>query len=335
MRWTIGIILLLLLVAANVFMGSVNIPAHEVWSALTGGEVTKESWRYIVMESRVPQTVTAMLCGAALSTSGLLLQTAFRNPLAGPSILGITNGASLGVALVMLLTGGVLTFGQDDVQLTGFMAVIVGAFLGAAMVIALLLSFATMVRNYVMLLIVGIMVSYLTSSVVSLLNYFANADNIQSYVLWGMGSFSDVSLAQLPWFASVCGVGLLLAVLMIKPLNALLLGDNYAENLGVNTRNIRRLLLFTTGVLTAVTTAFCGPVAFIGLAVPHMARMVTRTSDHAVLLPATMLCGAAIALMCNIITTLPDSMIIPLNAVTPIFGAPVIVYIIVRNSLCR
>ncbi len=330
---------LLLLLLANMLCGSVSIPADQVWSALMGGEVEKESWRYIVLESRVPQTITAMLCGANLAVSGLLLQTAFRNPLAGPSILGITNGAGVGVALVMLILGGVLSFGGGseiqpstfNFQLIGSAAVVIGAFIGALLIIFLLLAVSSVIKNSIMLLIVGIMVSYLASSIVMLLNIFANADNIHTYVMWGMGSFSDVTLAQLPFFSIVSIIGLFLSILLIKPLNAMLLGEGYATNLGINTQRVRRWLLITTGILTATATAYCGPVAFIGLAVPHIARLIVRTSDHAVLLPATMLCGASIALLCNIICQLPENMIIPLNAVTPVFGAPVIIYIIFRK----
>ena len=339
---TINILLLaltILLIATNLLIGSVEIPVGQVLRAIAGMEVEQESWAYIVMESRLPQALTAMLCGASLATAGLLLQTSFRNPLAGPSILGITNGASLGVALVMLLFGGVITIGGMDGEggpegayIGGLLAVTTGAFLGPMAVIMLLLSLSRMVGSNLMLLIIGIMVSYLTSSAVSLLNFFAAPDNVYNYVLWGMGSFSDVSLRQLPWFAAVSLSGMCLAVLLIKPLNALLLGDNYAQNLGINIRRTHQLLLLTTGILTAVSTAYCGPVAFIGLAVPHIARLLTGTASHAVLLPATILCGASIALLCNVISILPGSTIIPINAVTPIFGAPVILYIIVRRT---
>ena len=282
------------------------------------------------MESRVPQSITAMLCGASLAVSGLLLQTTFRNPLAGPSILGITNGASVGVAIVMLITGGVISLSPSG-ELVGGIAVVVGAFLGALAIILILLAVSSVISSSVMLLIVGIMVSYLASSLVMLLNIFANADNVHSYVMWGMGSFSDVTLGQLPLFSAVTIIGLFLSILLIKPLNAMLLGEGYATNLGVNVSRVRRFLLIVTGILTATATAYCGPVAFIGLAVPHIARFTVRTSDHTVLMPATMLCGATIALLCNIICQLPENIIIPLNAVTPIFGAPVIIYIIFRK----
>lgn len=330
---TIGVILtlsILLLIAFNLMFGSVDIPCDQVLKAIAGQPVEKASWAYIVMESRLPQTVTALLCGACLSASGLMLQTSFGNPLAGPSILGITNGASLGVAIVMLASGGVVGLGAggQDFQLGGFIAVIIGAFLGALAVIVLLFIFSSIIKSNLMLLIVGIMVGYLTTSVVSLLNFLSNADNVHSYVMWGMGSFSDVSREQLPWFAGACVFGLLCSILLVKPLNALLLGDAYAANLGINIRVVRNLLLLTTGLLTAIATAFCGPVGFIGLAVPHIARLVSGTENHKALLPITILTGAVIALLCNIASTIPDNLIIPLNAITPIFGAPVIIYII-------
>lgn len=325
------IIFIVILFALNLFLGSVSIPAHEVINALLGNEVSKASWAYIVVESRLPQAVTAMLCGASLAASGLLLQTSFRNPLAGPSILGITNGASLGVAIVMLVSGGVMganMFGADF-HIAGILAVIVAAFLGAMFVMGILLALSTVVKNNIMLLIVGIMVGYLTGSLISLMNAFASADNVHSYVMWGMGSFSDVSLKQLPWFAIISLIGLTISILLIKPLNALLLGDQYAENLGFNVTRVRTLLLLSTGLLTAIATAFCGPVSFLGLATPHIARMLLGTENHKVLLPTTILTGAAISLLCNLLCILPADTILPLNAVTPIIGAPVILYVII------
>lgn len=323
----IGIVILFVL---NLIIGSVNIPVAQVFSILTGGEAEKASWTYIVMESRLPQAITAMLCGASLAASGLMLQTSFRNSLAGPSILGITNGASLGVALVMLVLGGVI--GTDSsFQLAGFFAVIFAAFVGSMLVLGILLALASIIRSNIMLLIVGIMVGYLTSSCISLLNAFASADNVHSYVMWGMGSFSDVSLQQIPWFAGVSIAGLTLSILLIKPLNVLLLGDAYAQNLGFNISHVRRLLLLSTGLLTAISTAFCGPVAFIGLAVPHIARMLVGTENHKVLLPATILTGSFVAMLCNLLCILPGDTILPLNAVTPVIGAPVILYVILAK----
>ena len=323
-------LLVVCLAAVNMLVGSVHIPAADVFGILLGDDSAKESWQYIVIQSRLPQAVAAILCGAALAVSGLMLQTAFRNPLAGPSIFGINSGASLGVALVMLLMGGSIS--AAGFSLSGFMAVLFAAFVGAMLVMALILAFSTLVKNNIMLLIIGIMIGYISSSAISLLNFFATEEGVQSYMVWGLGNFGGVTMEQMPAFAIISLLGLIGSLLLIKPLNALLLGEQYAENLGINTRRTRNWLLFVTGVLTAITTAFCGPVAFIGLAVPHIARMFLGTENHQLLMPATILTGAAIALVCNIICVLPgDKGIIPLNAVTPIMGAPVIIYVILKQ----
>ena len=322
--------LIVVLFALNLLLGSVSIPAGDVLRILMGDESLKPSWQFIILESRLPQAITATLCGASLAVSGLLLQTAFRNPLAGPSIFGINSGAGLGVALVMLLLGGGLSVGS--LQLSGFAAILVAAFIGAMAVMALIFFFSTLVRNNVMLLIIGIMIGYISNSAISLLNFFATDEGVKSYMVWGMGSFGGVSMANMPVFVSVSIIGLIGALLLIKPLNALMLGDRYAENLGVSILRVRNWLLIVTGLLTAITTAFCGPVAFIGLAVPHIARLLLTTDNHRQLLPATMLCGAVVALVCNIICFLPgESGVIPLNAVTPLIGAPVIIYVIARR----
>lgn len=322
--------IIVVLMAANLAFGSVDIPLKAVGNILFGGEVEKESWQFIVWESRVPQCITALLCGAALSVSGLMLQTVFSNPLADSSILGISSGASLGVALVLLAGGGSIVAGEF--VLSGFLSVIAGAFVGAVLVMAVILLLSTVIKNNVMLLIAGIMIGYVVSSVISLLNFFSTAEGVHSFVIWGMGNFGGVSMAQLPGFSIVTLLGLLVAILLIKPLNALLLGTRYAENLGINIRRIRNWLLLATGLLTAVTTAFCGPVAFIGLAVPHMARLMLGTSNHNSLMPVTLLTGSAVALLCNLICILPgEAGIIPLNAVTPLLGAPVIIYVIVNQ----
>ena len=328
-----GIILLLLILAltgANLLFGSVNITADAVWHILTGNEVEKASWSFIVWESRLPQAITALLCGMALAASGLMLQTTFNNPLADPSILGISSGASLGVALVMLAGAGTITAGVFT--LSGFLSVIIGAFIGSMLVMGIILFFSTLIKNSIMLLIIGIMIGYITSSAISLLNFFSTAEGVHSYMIWGMGNFGGVSLQQLPFFSLVTMAGLLITILLIKPLNALLLGTRYAENLGINIRRTRNLLLVATGLLTATTTAFCGPISFIGLAVPHIARLMLGTSNHNSLLPVTMLTGGAIALLCNFICILPgEAGIIPLNAVTPVIGAPIIIYVIVNQ----
>lgn len=325
--------LLAVLFAANLFIGSVKIPFRSVAAILSGQvEGQKETWQYILYQTRLPQAVTALFAGASLAVAGLMLQTVFANPLAGPSILGIDSGASLGVALVMLLCGGTIGTVHIGLSFSGYVAVILGAFAGAALILGLIIFFSTLVRSNVMLLIIGIMMGYITSSAISLLNFFATAEGVFSYTLWGMGDFSGVAAGQLPFFCGILSVGILLSVLLIKPLNALLLGERYAENLGINVKRVRIGLLVSTGILTAVTTAFCGPVAFIGLAVPHIARLLLRTSNHKLLLPMTLLCGAVIALVCNLISVLPGSAgVIPLNAITPVLGAPVIIYVIVNQ----
>lgn len=324
------LLLIVLLLAVNLLVGSVAIPAGEVLRILMGEDAGRESWHYIVWEARLPQALTALLAGSALAVCGLLLQTAFRNPLAGASVLGVNSGAGLGVAVVMLLLGGSIT--AAGFSFSGFFSILLGAFAGAMAVMALILFFSTLVRSHVMLLIIGLMVGYLVSSVVSLLNFLATAEGVQSYMVWGMGNFGGVSLRQMPAFAAVVLLGLAGALLLIKPLNALLLGERYAENLGVRVRRVRHALLAVVGVLTAVITAFCGPVLFIDLAVPHIARLLLGTANHRMLLPATLLAGGAVALACNLVCLLPgEAGLIPLNAVTPLIGAPIVIYVIVSQ----
>ena len=322
---------ILLLFGLNLTTGSVQIPFTDVLDILCGRFAGKESWQYIILENRLPQALTALLCGASLSVCGLMLQTAFRNPLAGPDVFGISSGAGLGVALVMLLLGG--TVSTSLFTVSGFLAILTAAFLGAITVTALILFLSTLVRNSVLLLIVGIMVGYVSSSAVSLLNFFASEEGVKSYMVWGMGNFGGVSMSHIPLFSLLCIVGIMGALLLVKPLNILLLGPQYAESLGISTRRLRNLLLLIVGLLTAITTAFCGPISFIGLAIPHIARLLFRTDNHQVLLPGTVLTGAAIALLCNFICFLPGEMgVIPLNAVTPLIGAPVIIYVIIQRQ---
>ena len=324
-----GVVLLFLLFMLNVFCGAVDVPYVEVFKALAG-ESTNEMWRLIVVETRLPQAIVALLAGAAISVAGLILQTLFNNPLAGPEVLGINSGAGLGVALVMLLSHGAVVSGAFG----GFVAVLLGAFIGALLVIALILSLSSMLKNKLYLLIAGVSISYLVSSVISVLNYFATSEGVHSYMIWGMGSFGAVSMGQMLWFALPLLLLLAVALFMMKPMNALLLGDDYAANLGVDVMGTRVVLLAVTGLLTAVVTAFCGPVAFIGLAVPHIARLFLKTGNHRLLLPATMIVGASVALLCNLLTMLPgESGLLPLGAITPLVGAPVIIYVVLKE--CR
>lgn len=321
-------LLLIALLAANLMTGSVSIPPEQVVSILMGETPQRAIWRYIVIDTRLTQAIVALFSGASLAVSGLMLQTAFRNPLADPTIFGISSGAGLGAAIVLLAFGGSVAAGS--LSLSGFSAVLLAAFVGAMLVTAILFLFSNIVKSGVMLLIIGIMIGYLASSAVSLLNFFATEQGVKSYIVWGMGSFGGVPLTMLPAFVLVCTIGLFAALLLIKPLNVLLLGKSYAENLGVNISRLRNALLLITGLLTSVVTACCGPISFIGLAVPHVARLLFRSSDHKVLMPATMLCGSATALFCQMLSLLPGT-VIPLGIVTSIIGAPVVIYIIMRN----
>ncbi len=335
MKRNVSIILLLvagiiMLFAINLIVGSVRIPLADVCDILFDKFEGKESWKYIVMENRLPQALTAMLCGASLAVCGLMLQTAFRNPLAGPDVFGISSGAGLGVAIVMLFLGGSVSTTLFTVS--GFLAILTSAFIGAIVVTMIILFLSTMVRNSVLLLIVGLMVGYVSSSAVALLNFFASEEGVKSYMVWGMGNFGGVSMDHMLLFALLCLVGIIASIFLIKPLNIMLLGTQYAESLGINIRQIRNLLLVTVGLLTAVTTAFCGPISFIGLAIPHISRLLFRTDNHQILLPGTVLTGAVIALFCNLVCYLPGELgIIPLNAVTPLIGAPVIIYVIIKR----
>ena len=313
---------LLLLFLLNLVLGAVHIPFRDVFAILGGNATVPQSWNFIVLQSRLPQAITALLAGAALAVSGLMLQTLFSNPLAGPSILGISDGANLGVALAMLY-----------ISTTSYVTTIFAAFIGAAAVLAVIIWFSNKVHNNVMLLIIGIMVGYLASSLISILNFRASADKVHQFVMWGMGDFAGVSIEKLPYFVGASALGLAVSLLLVKPLNALLLGESYASNLGVKVRSARLAILVCTGILTATVTAFCGPVSFIGLAVPHIARLLLGTSNHRLLVPVTIIAGSVIALACNLLTIVNGSgSPLPLNAVTSLVGAPVIIYVIMHRK---
>lgn len=324
-------LLLVALIGACLVFGSVDIDAASVMRIAMGQDSDNEAWNIIVRQTRIPMIITAALAGAALAIAGLLLQTTFNNPLAGPSILGVSTGAGLGVAVVMLALGGSIGKMPGDVEVGGYVATLGGAFLGAAAVMALLIVFSTVVKSNTMLLIIGMLVSYLGSSVVQLLNSIASEESIHSYVAWGFGSFSGVTTEQMPLYVALIAFGLLCSVLMVKPLNALLLGTRYAENLGVNTGRTRIALLVVTGLLTAVVTAYCGPIGFLGLVVPHISRLMLSTSNHTRLLPVTILAGADMALLCTLLSVGGDHGVIPINAITPVIGVPIIIYIIINR----
>ena len=316
-----------ILFLANILYGAISIPIEEIWAILTNSNQVNESWKIIVTESRLPQAITALLSGSALAISGLLLQTLFRNPLAGPSILGISDGANLGVAIAMLALGGQIG------GLGGYMTIALSSLIGAMVILSIIIYFSGKVRSNILLLIIGIMVGYLVSSSISILNYYASADKVHKFVMWGMGDFSSVSLDKLPFFAIILIIGLVMALMLSKPMNALLMGENYASNLGVNIKRVRTAILINTGILVAIVTAFCGPISFIGIAVPHISRLIIGSANHRHLIPVTLLTGGAIALICNILTIIPGSnTILPLNAITPLFGAPVILYVIMSKK---
>lgn len=313
------------------YTGAVEIPVSDVVKILLGNETEcPDSWRFIILESRLPAALTALLSGMALAVSGLLLQTVFQNPLAGPSVFGINSGASLAVSLLMLTTGG--TFSVVSATLGGQMAIIVAATIGAALVTLLIIGVSVMVRSNVMLLIVGMMIGYLASSAISILSYFSSEESLQAFTVWGLGTFSNTAVSQLPAFLLFSLLPVASVFLLIKPLNALLLGDNYAANLGYNVKTIRNVILLVSSILAAVVTAFCGPIAFLGLAIPHLARLVVKTDNHLLLVPNTILIGGSVALLCNFITILPiNTTVLPINAITPLIGAPIILWIILRK----
>ena len=334
MKLYLSILLLFVLFALNIFCGSIDIPAADVLQVLMGrGVAGHESWEFIILENRVPGAVTALLCGAALATSGLLLQTAFRNPLAGPSILGIDSGANLGVAVVLLMVGTSVIEplnNLNNLNIGGYTLVVAAAMLGAMAVMALLIVISRVLKSTLMLLISGVMISYMVSSLISLLQFGASEQGLQNFVVWGLGSFQGVSMDRLPMFVVLILIGLVCSMLLIKPLDALLLGPEYAQNLGVRPQRMRQQLLVITGLLTATTTAFCGPISFIGLATPHIARMMGCTT-HLRLMPQTMILGSCIALFCNLLCTIPETTVLPINVMTPLLGAPVILWVMLKG----
>lgn len=326
-------VLVLVAFMLNILWGSVSIPFSAVLDILTGGETGKASWGGIVINARLPQALTAMFAGAALGLAGLMMQTLFRNPLAGPSVLGISSGASLGVAVMMLFitmpTGKFVVLNQ----VTGNLSVIIAAFAGAFAVLLLITALAARFRSNTMILIIGIMIAYAVTAIVGVLQFYSLKEDLQAFVIWGLGSFANVSWLQLQFFIPVLAATMLGSAALIKPMNALLLGEHYAANLGVRVGGTRLLLILLTGVLTATVTAYCGPIAFLGLAVPHLSRNLFRTSDHMVNVPGTILSGALLALICNLIARLPGfDGALPINAITSLIGAPVVVWIIIKRQ---
>lgn len=327
----LGISLPILLIL-NISVGSVSIPfslfLHFFDSSLQENETI---WRHIVIESRLPQTITAILAGSALALAGLQMQTLFRNPLAGPSILGISSGASLGVAIVSLGSGWSVFFVQQSL-LKDF-GIHLAAMAGAFGVLMILLMAAKKVKNNSSLLIIGIMVGYAVSALIGFLNFMGEQGQVHAFVLWGLGSFSNVQNTQLAFFVASLLPAIFLSALLMKPMNAMLLGDSYAQNLGVNLKKIRWQLILLSGYLTAIITAYTGPIAFIGLATPHLARLMFKSSDHKLLIPAVILLGMLVALSCNLIARLPTFQeIVPINVITSLFGAPLVIYLVLKRK---
>ena len=316
----------------NIIIGSVFIPVDSTLNILLGGDSGQPVWQNIVLKSRLPQAATAMAAGAGLAVSGLQMQTVFHNPLAGPSVLGISNGASLGVAFMVVATGSIGGVALSRTGMVGNAAVSLAAIVGSLAVMALIVYVSQRVKGNVTLLIIGVMIGYVATAIIGVLKYFSNEEDIRAYVVWGLGSFSRVSGNQVWLFVSLMAVLLPLSMLLIKTMNLLLLGEQYARNLGLDIRRARLLVIGSSGVIVAIVTAYCGPVMFLGLAVPHLCRAIWRSSDHRVLMPATALTGAALALACNIIARMPGfEGALPINSVTALVGAPIVASVLFRR----
>ena len=332
-------LLIVVLFVLNLLLGTVSIPVRDVLcilfspSALNLDSSTQAVWSNIIWSSRVPQALTALMAGAGLAVSGLQMQTVFRNPLAGPSVLGISNGASLGVALVVLMSGSLGGMALSRLGYLGDVAMSVAAIVGALAVMGLIVWVAQRVQGNVTLLIIGVLIGYMANAIIGVLKFFSNEEDIKAYVVWGLGSFARVSGDQMVLFVVLMAILLPLSMLLVKTMNLLLLGDAYAQNLGLNLQRARTLVILSSGVLVAIVTAYCGPIMFIGLAVPHLARAMFRTSDHRILMPATLLAGGVLALLCNLIARMPGfEGALPVNSVTALVGAPVIATVLFKRK---
>ena len=335
MKKIVRILVLVLAIAAlaivNLLIGSVQIPVDDVCRILVG-DTSHEIWYNIVWKSRLPQVLTAIVAGAGLAVSGLQMQTVFRNPLAGPSVLGISNGSALGVAFVVLLSGRLGGVALSRLGYLGEAAMSVAAIVGALSVMLLIMWIAQRVKGNVTLLIIGVMIGYLANAIIGVLKFLSPEEDVKAFVVWGLGSFSRVSGDEMVLFVVLMVILIPLSFLLVKSMNLLLLGDKYAANLGLNIRRSRMLVILSSGILVAIVTAYCGPIMFIGLAVPHLARAIFRSSDHRILMPATSLCGAVLALLCNFIARMPGfEGALPVNSVTALVGAPIIASVLFRR----
>ena len=323
---------IVVLAIVNLLLGSVDIPLKNVCQILIGHTDQSEIWQNIIWKSRLPQALTAIVAGAGLAVSGLQMQTVFRNPLAGPSVLGISNGSALGVAFVVLLSGKIGGVALSRLGYLGEAAMSIAAIIGALAVMMLIVWIAQKVKGNVTLLIIGVMIGYLANAIIGVLKFLSPEEDVKAFVVWGLGSFSRVSGDEMILFVVLMCILLPFAYLLVKPMNILLLGDRYASNLGLNVKQARMMVIVSSGILVAIVTAYCGPIMFIGLAVPHLARAVFHTSDHRLLMPATALCGALLALICNLIARMPGfEGALPVNSVTALVGAPVIASVLFRR----
>lgn len=319
-----------MLLLLNISLGSVSIPLKDVFNSLTGGNSSKETWDYIIINYRLPKAIAAILVGMGLSISGLLMQTLFRNPLAGPDVLGLSSGASLGVATIVL-GAAFLPIGLSSILLSSY-GIILASSLGSFLVLLAVLAVSQRLRDTMAILIVGLMFASLTSAIVGTLTYFSTAEQLQKFTFWSMGNLGNMSWSSIVILSVCVAIGLLLSIVSIKPLNALLLGENYARSLGMNYKSTRLIIIFATSILAGSITAFVGPIAFIGLAVPHIAKLVFETSNHTILFWSTLLLGAIIMLICDSISQIPGSdLTLPINAVTSIFGAPIVIWLLIRK----
>ncbi len=321
---------LILLFFVNISFGSITIPFKEVYTSLTGGHSSKSTWEYIIINYRLPKAITAVLVGMGLSISGLLMQTLFRNPLAGPYVLGLSSGASLGVAFV-ILGASILPSFLSGILLSPY-GIVLASTLGSTTVLLLVLLVSQRLRDTMAILIVGLMFGSFTSAIVGVLTYFSSAEQLQKFTFWSMGNLGNLSWTSILILTICVLFGLLLSLLSTKPLNALLLGENYAKSMGLNFNKARLFIILATGILAGSITAYAGPIAFVGLAVPHIAKLVFQTSNHTILFWSTLLFGAAIMLICDVVSQMPGMEItLPINAITSILGAPVVIWLLVRK----
>jgi iron complex transport system permease protein len=314
----------------NISLGSINIPIKDVYQSLLHGSCSKESWNYIILNYRLPKAIVAILIGIGLSISGLLMQTLFRNPLAGPYVLGLSSGASLGVAVV-ILGASIFPISISEFFLSPY-GIIIASSLGSFIVLLSVLVIAKRLRDTMAILIVGLMFGSLTSAIVGSLTYFSSAEQLQKFTFWSLGNLGNLTWNSIGILTSCIVIGILISILSIKALNALLLGENYAKSLGMNYNKTKYTILFATSILAGSITAFVGPIAFVGLAVPHIAKLVFQTSNHTILFWSTLLFGALIMLICDSITQIPGTeIVLPINAITSIFGAPIVIWLLVRK----